>query len=219
MLANSYVGARTVWAFFFTLAMSRVASATVDAEEPRLSTPEPMQEETARTPFIPTPLPSQAEEPTLRRTAAIYGIWGPGSPVGIIGVEGVQRFGSHFEIATGFGFGAAAAGSEPHAGLGHAFQWALMPRLRFGDDTRAFTMGAGMSGGQYGGGWLSSCVEDPCATTYPTHYVIWSNVEIGYEHWWSSGFAMRFFAGYGHGFANGDSFNLPYFGLGVGYAF
>ena len=199
--------------------MGRVASAAVDAEEPRPSTPEPVEQEPTRTPFIPTPLPAEVDEPTRRRTRAIYGIWGPGSPVGIIGVEGVQRHGSHFEIAAGFGFGAAAAGSAPHAGLGHSFQWAFMPRFRFGDDARAFTMGAGVSGGQYGAGWLSICVEDPCATTYPTRYVIWSNFEIGSEHWWSSGFAMRLFAGYGHGFASGDSFNLPYFGVGLGYAF
>ncbi len=101
-----------------------------------------------------------------------------------------------------------------------------MPRLRFGDDTTALTLGAGVSGGEYGDGFLRNlfqfCVEDPCPTTnppYPTQYVIWSNFETGLEHWWRNGFATRLFAGYGHGFASGNSFNLPYLGFGLGYAF
>jgi hypothetical protein len=102
-----------------------------------------------------------------------------------------------------------------------------MPRLRFGDDNRAVTIGAGISGGQYGGlaAWLASavsCVDGPpCApaTSPATRYVVWSNVEIGWQHWWPGGFAMRYFAGYGVGFGGGDNFSTPYFGLGIGYAF
>jgi hypothetical protein len=149
---------------------------------------------------------------------------GFGSPVGGFGLEGVQRFGSHLELAAGFGVGDAAAGSEPHAGFGHVVQWELMPRLRFGDDGTALTLGAGISGGEYGYGFLREllqfCDEEPCANPpYPTQYVIWSNLETGLEHWWRNGFAIRLFAGYGHGFASGNNFNLPYLGFGLGYAF
>jgi hypothetical protein len=196
----------------------QVANAAVDAEEPPHSAPNPVAEEPAAPRGAPSGPPAEVSEPARRRTHAIYLMVGLGSPVGASGFEGVQRFGSQLEIAAGFGVGAAASGSEPHAGFGHVVQWALMPRLRLGDNNGAFTMGAGLSGGQYGD--IPLCFDGPdCATTYPTRYVIWSNVEIGYEHWWQSGFAMRTFAGYGHGFASGDSFNLPYFGIGIGYAF
>ena len=166
------------------------------------------------------------EETARRQTGAVYLILGLGSPVGGLGLEVVQRFGAHFELAAGFGVGEAAASSEPHPGLGHVVQWALMPRLRLGNDAAALTVGAGISGGEYGEGFLRSlflfCNEDSCPSTnapYPTRYVIWSNFEIGLEHSWRNGFATRLFAGYAHGFASGDSFNLPYLGFGLGYAF
>jgi hypothetical protein len=207
------------------LAARRLASAAVDPEDPHPTPLEPAEEEPTRASAVPTGVPPTVEEPPRRRTRAVYLMLGFGSPVGGFGLEGVQRFGSHFELAAGFGVGDAAANSEPHTGLGHVIQWALMPRLRLGDDTTALTVGAGVSGGEYGygfiRGFLQFCDEDPCPTTppYPTQYVIWSNLETGLEHWWRNGFATRLFVGYGHGFASGDSFNLPYLGFGLGYAF
>jgi hypothetical protein len=210
----------------FPIALSRVASAAVDAEEPHPSTPEPVEEAPARAPAVPARVLPADEEPARHRTRAVYVLLGFGSPLGGLGLEGVQRFESHFELAAGIGVGDAAAGSEPHPGLGHVVQWALMPRLRFGDDATALTLGAGISGGEYGAGFLRDtfqvCAEDPCPTTnapYPTQYVVWSNFETGLEHWWRNGLAIRLFAGYAHGFASGDSFNLPYLGFGLGYAF
>ena len=107
---------------------------------------EPVEQST-RTPFVPTPFRRRSMS-RHADTGAIYGIWGPGSPVGIIGVEGVQRFGSHFEIATGrVRRGSRRFGASRWTRA--RFQWAFMPRFRFGDDARAFTMGAGVSGGQW----------------------------------------------------------------------
>jgi hypothetical protein len=227
-LLSSYdVSARIILvALSLLLAAGRLASAAVDPEAPHPTPLEPAEEEPTRAPAVPTGVPPGVEEPARRRTHAVYVMLGFGSPVGGLGLEGVQRFGSHFELAAGFGVGDAAGSSEPHPGLGHVLQWALMPRLRVGDDAAALTVGAGISGGEYGEGFLRNlfqfCNEDQCPPTnppYPTRYVIWTNFEVGLEHWWRNGFATRLFAGYAHGFASGDSFNLPYLGLGLGYAF
>jgi hypothetical protein len=227
-LLSSYdVSARIILvALSWLLAAGRLASAAVDPEDPHAAALVPAEEESTRAPAVPTGVPPGVEEPARRRTHALYLMLGFGSPVGGFGLEGVQRFGSLFELGAGFGLGEAAASSEPHSGLGHVVQWALMPRLRLGDDATALTVGAGISGGEYGDGFLRGflqfCEEDPCPTTsspYPTQYVIWSNFETGFEHWWRNGFAIRVFAGYAHGFASGDSFNLPYLGFGLGYAF
>jgi hypothetical protein len=130
---------------------------------------------------------------------AVYFIGGFGTPVGISGIEGVHLFGSTFELAIGVGLGFAALASSPK--VPNAVQWAAMPRLHIGDGHNSFTVGAGISGGE---------VRDSL-------YVIWANIEIGGEVWSSDGLALRYFAGYGHGFANGDDFNIPYVGGGIGY--
>lgn len=216
LLSNRNVSARIVLiALSFLLVTRRLARAADDQEDPRpgpLAQPEEAQ------------LPPVLEEPVRRRTRAVYVMLGFGSPVGGLGLEGVQRFGSQFELAAGFGVGDAAASSEPNPGLGHVLQWAVMPRLRLGGKATALTVGAGISGGEYGAGFLRGflqfCDQDQCPKSpYPTQYVIWSNLETGFEHWWRNGFAIRAFAGYAHGFAVGDSFNLPYLGVGMGYAF
>jgi hypothetical protein len=172
----------------------------------------------------PPPEPVAEPEPPPRHTA-IYGLLGVGAPVGFEGLEGVHRFGPLLEVAAGLGIGFSASGSEKDAPFGHATQWAVMPRLRVGGDHHVLTLGAGVSGGNYGGFHLFGigCPEQgPCY--YPTRYVFWGNVEIGGEHWWSGGFALRYFLGYARGCttdscsASGDR-SFPYFGLGLGYAF
>jgi hypothetical protein len=227
LLSNHDVYARIILvALSLLLAASRLASAAVDPEDPHPAPLESAEEEPTRAAALPNGVPPVVEEPARRRTHAVYLMLGFGSPVGGLGLEGVQRFGSHFELAAGFGVGDAAGSSESHPGLGHVLQWALMPRLRLGDDATALTVGAGISGGEYGDGFLQDffrfCDEGPCPTTnpaYPTRYVIWSNFETGVEHWWRNGFATRLFVGFAHGFASADSFNLPYLGFGLGYAF
>lgn len=151
-------------------------------------------------------------------SGAVYYVGGLGTPVGVGGFEGVQVFGSGFEMTVGLGLGMAAAAAEPKL-KADTLQWAAMPRLRFGvDQDRAFTIGAGISGGGYGSSPDCNLIT-ALACDYPIRYVIWANVEIGREAWSPGGFAFRYFAGFGHGFASGDSFNIPYFGVGFGYHF
>jgi hypothetical protein len=101
-----------------------------------------------------------------------------------------------------------------------------MPRLRLGDKHSAFTIGVGVSAGEYGD--FPLCTEQNCSHgTDPTRYVFWGNVELGGEHWFRRGFAVRYFVGYAHGCttescnttAYGASLNIPYAGFGIGYAF
>jgi hypothetical protein len=157
------------------------------------------------------------DEPRRRETAT-YFMLGAGTPVGFVGFEGVHRLGSRLEVSAGVGAGASAGNSEMNPSLGHLLQWAVMPRLRVGNDHHVLTVGVGLSGGNFG----STSAFDGCDSNTPcaeTRYVVWANVEAGGEHWLNRGFALRYFAGYGHGFANGGSLNIPYFGLGLGYAF
>jgi hypothetical protein len=141
-------------------------------------------------------------------------ITGAGTPVGISGPEAVHHFrSSPFEISAGFGGGFAAIDTRPHAPPGYVLQWAVMPRLRLGDKQHAFTLGAGMSGGEFG--------------IYQLSYTLWANFEAGGEHWLHGGLALRYFVGYVRGCtatsctvtAGGGGLAFPYFGLGVGYAF
>jgi hypothetical protein len=153
-----------------------------------------------------------------RRNTAIYFMLGAGAPVGYVGFEGVHRLGSLLEVSAGVGAGGSAGNSEMNPSLGHVLQWAVMPRLRLGSDHDVLTIGVGLSGGNFG----STLAFDGCDSAVPcaeTRYVLWTNVEAGGEHWLNGGFALRYFAGYGHGFASSDSFNIPYFGAGLGYAF
>ena len=131
---------------------------------------------------------------------AVYCIAGVGTPVGLGGGEIVQGIGSMFEMTVGVGIGLAATASG--ATLPNMLQWAAMPRLHLGDRSNALTIGAGVSGGG---------VRDL--------YVVWANIEVGSEVMSPDGWAFRYFFGYGHGFASGDSFNIPYAGVGIGRFF
>jgi hypothetical protein len=156
----------------------------------------------------------------MRHRLAAYGILGFGTPVGSYGVEGVVRVTPVFEISAGAGLGLSAL--MAHAGS--PLQWALMPRLRVGRDERStFTFGVGTSGGNIGDIPIF-CDEycDPPKASYPIHYWQWINVELGGEHWFRNGFALRYFVGAGHGWetATGGTFPvLPYTGVGLGKAF
>jgi hypothetical protein len=193
-----------------------------DDETPRATIPEPSSGDGPR--LLPTSEVLEAIGP-VRRTA-IYWMFGFGTPVGIVGLEGVHRFGDSFELAVGFGNGLGAEVAQPNAGFGHALQWAVMPRLRLGDDRNAFTLGAGISGGEFSFQLLCiGCDEEASGpTTYPTYYALWSNFEIGGEHWSQSGFAIRYYLGLAHATMLGAPpssglATIPYFGIGLGYAF
>lgn len=207
------------------LALIRVATlgAAIDLEDPRLPAPGPAEESSSS----PTAQPHTSGAPILlppdrSRRTAIYYVLGVGTPVGVSGFEAVHRLGQRFEIAAGFGGGFAALTSEPHAGFGHVVQWTAMPRLRFGNDAGAFTLGAGVSGGNYAD--LPLCFDEPCPATLPVSYVLWNNFEIAGEHWGPHGLALRAFAGYAHGWCVSRTCvtaleDIPYFGFGIGYAF
>ena len=198
----------------------------VDAEPPLSNVPQRVDRERP-----PRRRPPRAPEtPEVQRSTAIYGIQGLGAPVGVFGLEIVHRFGTFFELAGGVGIGLSANSSTPNPSLGHELQWSVMPRLRLGNDHSAFTLGLGVSGGQYGGfdfiGVGPGCDDDGC-TTYSTRYALWGNLEIGGEHWTRRGFAIRYFVGLAQGEAlspqsdsiNGQRLLIPYTGLGLGYAF
>ena len=188
------------------------------------------------------PAPRPAPEPVPRKTS-IHAVAGFGTPVGEIGIEAVHRFESNFEVAAGIGAGAnaleAAAKGSP---IGNPVQWAMMPRLRLGGARSALTMGAGISGGNYavirGCGLGQSLEQDGgCAgsSVLAVGYVLWSNLEIGGEVWNPTGLSFRYFVGYGHVLTPGalhcvnslppctnppsEGQDLPYIGLGIGYAF
>src|SRR3954468_10906505 len=160
-----------------------------------------------------------AQASDLHRTSAVNAIVGFGTPVGMAGLEIIERLGDNVELTAGVGRGMSAA--EAHNGS--TLQWAIMPRLRLGESWRnGLTLGAGMSGGNFGQIPFTFCDEhcDPEPASYPVHYVLWANFEIGGEHWLRGGLAFRYFAGYAHGWktdAPSGALDIPYFGSGIGY--
>lgn len=198
------------------------ARQTKDDETPRANPPESLSSE-----LPDAPTPEMIEDFYRVRRTAIYGLFGFGTPVGVVGLEGVHRFGEWFELTAGFGNGLGAMAAQPNGHFGHALQWAVMPRLRVGNDNNAFTLGAGLSGGEFSGEVLCIGCDDGGSfgpRNDPTHYTLWTNFEIAGEHWSRDGLAIRYFLGLTHGTmfgvpASESSGTLPYLGLGVGYAF
>jgi len=198
-----------------------------DEESPRATPAHEVKEEPAAPPRVSL----EEAEPSSPRRRAIYLVLGVATPIGFGGFEGVSRFGDLFEVAAGVGFGGSAVQSGTNS-FGGTLQWSLMPRLRLGNDHSAFTVGAGISGGEYGGFDIADtgpgCYSDsaPCSRAFPTRYSLWGNLELGGEHWSSSGFALRYFIGLARvmtlgpiGSSMNGQTQLPYFGLGLGYAF
>jgi hypothetical protein len=199
------------------------ADGAVDLEDPRVPTHDTAHDEASPTPetFAVLPAPTVPTMPDPARSTAVYVEWGLGAPLGISGIEGVHRLGTWFELSAGLGEGLAASSNHRQP-----LQWAMMPRLRLGDDHTAFTIGAGLSAGEYGE--VPLCIEEDCNNnTAPTRYVFWANTEMGGEHWFSRGLALRYFAGYARGCttasctatAYGAPLAIPYAGIGIGYAF
>ncbi len=151
------------------------------------------------------------------QTTALYGVLGLGTPLGVLGLEGVHRLGNRFELSVGFGEGYFLGAGAKWTGI----QWTAMPRLRLGN---AGTLGAGLSGGNWAGeiSWFgpgNDCIGSPCPSP-SVHYVVWGNLEVGSEHWLRAGLAVRFFAGLSQALT-GATFPIPipYLGVGIGYAF
>jgi len=169
-------------------------------------------------------LPVTEEDPAPARQSALYLEAGPGSPLGVIGIESVTRIAPWMEMSFGLGLGLNALESQAQPGPGHMLQWSLMPRLILGNSrTGGVTLGLGASGGNYGD-FQFICFDSPCQDTFPVSYFVWGNVEVGVEAWTPAGLAVRFFGGYAHGWCASSpcvaaATDLPYLGAGVGYAF
>ena len=118
------------------------------------------------------------------KPTAFYSVFGLGTPVGLMGVELERTLLPNWSISAGGGWDLSG------------FQASAMTRLLLGASRRArFTIGAGISGGKYD--WKESCFDcDEVAEKIGT--VAWGNLEIGGEHRFESGFALRYFGGYGH---------------------
>jgi hypothetical protein len=182
-----------------------------------------------------------AEEADTAPATAAYGVAGFGTPVGSLGLEAVHRLTPSVELTAGVGLGLSAAKNGP-SGAAHVLQWAVMPRYRVGTARAALTLGVGLSGGNYSHTRASLCGADfeelECNSPGSWRYTLWGNFEIGGEHWFQSGFAFRYFAGYGRVLAQGARncaattfdcddvpgssfpyYNIPYFGLALGRAF
>lgn len=200
------------------LAHTASVQAAVDSQAPRV----PSQAQPAARP-MPTP---------VNRGTSIYAIVGFGTPVGLFGLEAVHRLGSIVEVAAGIGFG-----NNAWAVAANPLQWAFMPRLRLGGDHHAFTLGGGISGGNYA--VPKSCPlaqslgqDGGCSPAFVAlGYVLWSNFEMGGEIWNPAGLSFRYFVGYGsiltpdalHCVASlpscTDPSDIVYAGIGIGHAF
>jgi hypothetical protein len=156
------------------------------------------------------------------RPTAVFAQFGLGTPLGFAGVEAEQMVTQDYAVSAGIGYGTGGP------------QAAVMIRLLAGGDRSKFVIGAGASGGRYI--WQEFCFDDDgCARKSGT--VGWGNVEMGGEHRFRSGFAFKYFAGYGRLLAGSftcddepnrnhcetshqdDGYNLVYTGIAMGYAF
>ena len=153
---------------------------------------------------------------------------GFGTPVGFAGFEGVRRLGSAIELGVGLGRGFGALASQKDPAPGRDLQWAIMPRLRLGGRPPRRHGRRRRLRGQLRQRRRVVLRRPLPDRDYPISYVVWANVEVGTEHWWRSGFALRTFLGYARGCsatscttatASGGDLAIPYFGFGLGYAF
>jgi hypothetical protein len=178
-------------------------------------------------------LPASATETERTRATDAYVIFGVGTPVGELGLELSHRFGSTFELAAGVGLGDYARAfrdddpsKRPPSTLS-SLQWSVMPRWRWGSSEQAFTVGVGISAGNFAYTPLF-CDENGRGCVFWSGYLAWVNLEIGGEHRLGYGVSLRYFAGLARDVALIHDDNLkgpaehaffPYFGAGLGYAF
>ena len=117
------------------------------------------------------------------RPTAVYGQLGLGTPLGFVGVEAEHTFVPNASVSAGIGLGTGrAAGGGDDAG---AVRWPLVEvRHRRGPVGRTLPLGGAVI-----------CIENDCTRKSGT--VAWGNLEIGGAHRFRSGFAMKYFGGYG----------------------
>ena len=158
------------------------------------------------------------------RPTAVYAQLGLGTPLGFAGVEAEHMVTPDYAVSVGAGYGTGGP------------QAAAMLRLLAGGDRSKFSLGAGVSGGKYT--WRDYLgFPDDEGPPRKAGTVAWANVEIGGEHRFRNGFALRYFGGYGRliagdlvceagaryddcvMFYKDDGYNLIYTGIAVGYAF
>jgi hypothetical protein len=160
--------------------------------------------------------------PFESRPTAIYAVLGLGTPVGLVGAEVGEMILPNWSLSAGLGWGAA-----------NAPQGAAMIRWLGGGQRSKVTIGAGISGGKYK--WTEFCFDCDNGPVTKSGTVAWGNVEIGGEHRFWSGFALRYFGGYGHIIAGDlvcdppatscgpyyqdDGYYVVYTGIAVGYSF
>jgi hypothetical protein len=119
------------------------------------------------------------------KPTAVYAVVGFGTPVGLMGAEIERTLEPHWTISAGGGWGLSG------------FQGSAMTHFLLGDSSQSrFAVGAGISGGKYT--WKESCLIDCDDPAEKTGSVMWGNLEVGGEHRFFGGFAIRYFAGYGH---------------------
>jgi hypothetical protein len=154
------------------------------------------------------------------RPTALYAQMGLGTPIGFLGLEVERTVAPELAISAGAGFGETGP------------QFAAMMRPHYGGDRSKVVFGAGLSGGDYS--WRELCYDELCAEK--RGIVAWANFEIGGEHRFRNGFAMKYFWGYGRivggdlvcvgetadncvRFYQDDGRQLLYTGFALGYAF
>jgi hypothetical protein len=164
----------------------------------------------------------ESVSPFESRSTAVFGVIGLGTPVGLIGAEVEQIVVPNWSLSAGAGWGAA-----------NAPQLSVMTHLLAGGVRSKVTVGVGISHGKYK--WEEFCFDCDDGPVTKSGTVTWGNIEIGGEHRFWSGFALRYFGGYGHIIA-GDlvcdnapsgcgpyyqsaGYNVIYTGIGVGGAF
>ena len=159
------------------------------------------------------------------RPTAVYAQLGLGTPLGFAGVEAEHMVTPDYAVSGGAGYGTGGP------------QAAAMVRMLAGGDRSKFVIGAGASGGNYNWQDYLDLSFDDRGPIRKVGTVAWANLEIGGEHRFRSGFALRYFGGYGHiiagdlacpsgsrqddclMFHKDDGHNLIYTGIAVGYAF
>ena len=118
------------------------------------------------------------------KPTAVYLVFGLGTPAGWLGAEVERTLEPNWTISAGGGWGLSGP------------QGSAMTHLLLGESRRSrFAVGAGISGGRYTR--KEWCIDGDAAPE-KTGSVAWGNLEVGGEHRFFSGFAVRYFGGYGH---------------------
>lgn len=161
----------------------------------------------------PAPAPELAADDDRGARSRITGTLGLFTPVGELGLQYTQALGPAFEVELGVGYGF----SGPQA--------SVMPRVRLGRGTLAFTIGAGASAGDYVEPTLLCFDDDACMSTRTT--ALWGNAEVGLLVTSRTGLTVHAYGGAGwllaHDRCTGPRCDglqgsvLPFLGVAIGH--